>query len=83
MALSSQETCASLGFKPHASPHERGPATLHGLTHSEVEEVIGTIPNHSITHLRYIDVDGERGQLSGYVEAEHFDAICRALGVQL
>ena len=76
-----QERNASLGFKPHPNPHDSAHATLHGLTHREVEDAIRTIPNHGIDHLRYVDVSGEHGSLSGYVKADHFEAVCRALGV--
>lgn len=72
---------ASFDFRPVPNPHDNTSlATLHGQTHDVIARMIGL--TSGIENRRYIDVVGKHGTLSGYVDADMFDAICLALGVQ-
>jgi hypothetical protein len=74
---------AAFGFAPVLRP-DGGPS-LHGMTHAEVTRVIfpDRPEEHSdIVHLRWVDLRGPHGNLTGYVETAAFDAVCAALGVR-
>jgi hypothetical protein len=72
------------GFKPASNVFPDGGATLHGKTHAEMCRI--TRPNDPDSWCDgksiHIALDGPRGTIHGYVDADIFVAVCEALGVQ-
>lgn len=77
-------TMILVGFAPAPSVRGEGRPSLHGMTHAQVtREMWPDQPKkHSdIHHSVCVDIRGPRGNLHGYVDADVFGAVCRALGV--